>query len=162
MKLYELSESYQKFLDYVSSHDDIEEQTINDTIESLEGAIEEKICNTALVVKTLKAELKAVEEARKKLQQREKALENRVESIQNYIFDNMKSTGRDKARNALVTVWTQKSAPYVRSINESVIDSSYEVPQEKKYNKKQILSDMKSGKAVAGVELGRSEFLRIR
>ena len=162
MKLYELTESYQNFLDYASSHDDIDEQAISDTIEALEGAIEEKLCNTALVAKTLKAELKIVEEARKKLQQRESSLQNRIERIQEYIFINIKKTEMGKVKSPLVSIWTQESAPFVRIINEEEIDPSYEVVQEKRYDKKRILADMKKGEDVKGVELGRTEFLRIR
>ena len=73
----------------------------------------------------------------------------------------MEQTGRKKVKTKLFTVSLQKNAPSLEITDEKNIDDSYYIV-ERKLNKRELLSDIKEGLIVDGVELKQTESLRIR
>ena len=163
MKLYELTEQYQSFLDYISSDEiEIDEQTILDTLESIEGAIDDKVSNLSLVIKALKGEYDVVKRERNRLQSKESALTKKIDSLKEYMLSNMEKVGRQKIKTPLSTVWIQESRLAVKEVDEETIDKKYKIPQPDSINRDLILKDTNKGIVVKGVEIGRSRFIRIR
>lgn len=93
MTLYELNEQYQAFLNMI---DDIPEDAFADTLEALDGEIEEKIDGIVSVIKTLTAEAEAITRERESLDQRIKAKEKHVARLKGYLKEYMSSTGKSK------------------------------------------------------------------
>lgn len=93
MTLYELMTDYKNFLSAVESGD-IPEEAIVDTLEAIEGDIDEKIDNIACVLKVLQAEEKAIKEEVASLEARLKAKANAKERTKTYLSDMLLALGK--------------------------------------------------------------------
>lgn len=159
MKLYELTENYLQLLEMA---EEMDPELIRDTLESIEESIAEKAENTAKLIKSLEADVKAIKEEEKRLADRRKALEKKIENIKEYLQDQLELAGIDKVKRPTITVSIQNNPPSVRIVNEEIIPSSYMIPQPPKLDKKSILEKLRSGEKVPGVELAQGRSLRIR
>ena len=93
--LYELKSNYEEVLNMLYQ-DDIDEQMVLDTLESIEGEIEDKADNYAKIIKELEAKQNARKEEAKRLTESAKVFENRVKTLKSNLFNAMKETGKTK------------------------------------------------------------------
>lgn len=93
--LYELTSNYETVLNMLYD-EEIDEQMLFDTLESIEGEIEEKADGYAKIIKELEAKQKARKEEAKRLTDGAKVFENRVKALKNNLFNAMKETGKTK------------------------------------------------------------------
>lgn len=159
-KLYELTSDYNKIWDMVLD-EDADLTAIEDTLQSIEAAIEIKAHNTAALVKQLDATADIIDAEIKRLQARKKAIENRSQSIKKYLALQLEVAGIDKVKTPAFTVQFQKNPPAVQIKDPSLVPPEYQII---KYDidKKAISEDLKAGKQVPGCELTQGMSLRIR
>lgn len=93
--LYELTNNYETVLNMLYD-EDVDEQMILDTLESIEGEIEDKADNYAKIIKELEAKKNARKEEAKRLTESAKVFENRVNTLKQNLFNAMKQTGKTK------------------------------------------------------------------
>lgn len=93
--LYQLTNDYETVLNMLYD-EDTDEQMILDTLESIEGEIEDKANNYAKIIKELEAKQNARKEEAKRLTESAKVFENRVKALKNNLFNSMKATGKTK------------------------------------------------------------------
>lgn len=160
MKLYELTAGYQQVLEMVEEGN----SDYLETLEALEGAIEDKAENTAKMIKSLDAQAEVIKAEEKRLADRRKSLENQAKRMKEYLQHNLEAAGLKKVKGSLLTVAIQKNAPSLNITDESSIDRSYfNTPEPVPVlDKKSLLQAIKDGVEVAGVELKQTESLRIR
>ena len=80
MKLYEITELFMRFASMVENGE-IEEDAIADTLESIEGELEEKADNIACLIKSWQAEAEAIKAEEKALAERRKVKENQINNL---------------------------------------------------------------------------------
>ncbi len=158
MKLYELNESFQQIQTLIEDGQD----GLQDTLESIEMAIEEKLENIGKVIKNLEAEAAAFKEEEKRLADRRRSLENNIKHLKQYAENSMVVTGDKKIKAGLFTFAIQKNPPSVSVFNDVIVPKKYYVPVDPKLDKTKIKEDLKNGESIPGVELKQSESLRIR
>ena len=142
---------------------DADLQAIADTLEGIEGEIEAKADNYAVIINELKADAEKIRTEEKRLADRRRALENRVEYLKATLECAMYATGKLKFKTPFYSFGIQKNPPTVIIDNAEKIPPEYLVWTEPTVNKKQMLVDMRSGKDLAGVaHLEQTEGLRIR
>jgi hypothetical protein len=159
LKLYELSQNYVQLLELADS---VDEEIFQDTLSSLEEAIDDKTENMAKLIRCLESDCKAIKEEEQRLADRRKALENRISSVKEYLQNQLEVAGLDKVKRPTVTVSIQLNPPSVLVKDESLIPSHYMVPVPAKLDKKAVLSFLKEGGEVPGCEIQQSKGLRIR
>ena len=93
--LYQLTSNYQHVFEMLSQ-DDVDEQMIEDTLESIEGEIEEKADNYAKIILELEAKANARKAEAKRLTESAKIYENRIKRLKANLFDSMKNVGKPK------------------------------------------------------------------
>ena len=93
MTLYELMTDYKNLLSAIEDGD-IPEEAIADTLEGIEATIDEKIDNTACMLKVLEAEEKAIKAEEERLAQRRKVKANVQNRLKNYLSEMMLSMGK--------------------------------------------------------------------
>ncbi len=101
--LYSLTTEFATLLDAISEGE-IPEEAIADTLEGLQGEIDEKIDNVLDAFKTLKAEAEAIRAEEKHLADRRKRKEAAAERIREYLSAELQKLGKAKhesARHAL-------------------------------------------------------------
>lgn len=158
MKLYELNESFQQIQTLIEEGQD----GLQDTLESIELAIEEKLENIGKVIKNLEAEANAFKEEEKRLADRRRSLENNIKHLKQYAENSMVVTGDKKIKAGLFTFAIQKNPPSVSVFNDVIVPKKYYVPVDPKLDKTKIKEDLKNGENIPGVELKQSESLRIK
>lgn len=159
-KLYELNAQYQQLIDLISNSD-TERPEFTDTLESIEEAIEDKLENTAKVIRAIEAEANAIKVEEERLKKRRQALEGNADRLKEYIFHTMQITGKDKVKGAHINLRLQYNPPSLRILNEKEIPAHYLVEQPYKINNEALKADLKNGIAVEGAELKREQSLRI-
>lgn len=158
MNLYELSTSYQKIQSMIEDG----QEGLEDTLESLNDAIEEKAVGYAKVMKNLEGQANAIKEEEKRLADRRKYLENNIKRLKESLQENMVENGMKKIKTDLFSFNIQKNPASVDVLSSNDIPDNYLVPQEPKIDKKLILGDLKEGKEIPGVQIKQGESLRIR
>jgi transcriptional regulator of heat shock response len=159
LKLYELSQNYVQLLELADS---LDQETFQDTLSSLEEAIEDKAENMAKLIKCLDSDCKAIKEEEQRLADRRKALENKISSIKEYLQNQMEVAGLNKVKRPTITISIQANPPSVEVMDESLIPSTYMVPQPSKIDKRAILTALKEGEFIPGASIKKTMGVRIK
>lgn len=106
--LYKLNQNYQELLNMLYQ-DDVDEQVILDTLESIEGKIEDKADNYAYILAGIENDVNACKAEKARLEKRQKVLKNREDRLKNYLAEVMKNTGKTNFKTALHTFRIQKN-----------------------------------------------------
>lgn len=106
--LYELTGDYMKLMGMLYD-DEIDEQTIRDTLESIESVMEDKCENTTIIMNELQGDIDKLDKEIKRLQARKKTLENSKERLKGYIESSMKTTGKTKFKTDLFNFSIRKA-----------------------------------------------------
>ena len=158
-KLYELSTGYKNIEYLLENGEDNEELAA--VLNSLDEEIEDKAENIAKLIKNYEADIEAFKTEEKRIAERRRTLENDVKRLKEYLFNNMKLTGKTKFKSGTFSFNIAKNPPSVEITNQDIISSDYKVLTET-IDKKAILTDLKEGKDVQGAILKQNESLRIR
>ncbi|MBC6150080.1 siphovirus Gp157 family protein [Listeria booriae] len=157
MKLYELTQSYQNVLDIAEQ---LEAETLKDTLDAITEGFEIKAENTAKVIKTLEAEVAGLDAEIKRMSERRSAIKNNIDGMKRYLKEELEKIGVDKVKGQHLTVRIQNNPQSVRVDDESKL-IGYLIEQPKKLDKKTLLADLKDGKKVEGAEIQQGRSLRI-
>lgn len=157
MNLYELSQNYLAVQDM-----ELEPETLKDTLDSIEEAIEVKAENIAKWIRNLEADKKAFEEEEKRFKEKKQAADNRIKSLKQYLEDNMRLTGKTKFKAGFFSFAIQNNKPSVEVFDEALIPKQFLIAQPVKIDRAGIAELLKAGEEVPGAELKHSSGLRIR
>ena len=117
MKLYEITENYQAFLDLVEN-DEIPKDTIRDTLDAIKGNFNAKADEIACVIKSLTAEAAAMKAEEDALKKRRLAKEHNIERIEQYLYDNMTALDTRKIETARNVLLIKKNQPSLKVENK--------------------------------------------
>lgn len=156
--LYQLSESYLRVLEIAEQ---LDAETLKDTLDSIREAIDAKAENIAKVVKELEGKQLVIDAEIKRLQERKSTLQNNVKGIKGYLQAEMEKVGKTKIKGELFNVGIQNNPVSVNIIDERLIPKGFFVEQAPKLDKKQLKEELKHGD-IPGAELIQTKGLRIR
>lgn len=157
--LYTLKDKYLEVLNMID--DDVDEQLIQDTLESIEGEIQDKALNYGKLIRNLETNNDGLTSEIKRLQQRKKSNENFIRRLKESLEFNMQQTGLKRIDAGLFKFSIQKNPPSIDIHTEQFIpEQFYKV--ERTVSKKDLLDYLKSGKEIKGVEITQHEGLRVR
>ena len=156
--LYELTGTFKR----INDTEGLDEETKTDTLESIDWSneFEEKVENTAKVIKNKEASKKLIKEEIDRLTARYKSLDNDVVWLKKSMQEAFEITGHEKVKGLLFTVYMGKNQPSV-VIDEELLPKKYFVIA-KKPDKNAIKELLNAGKKVKGATLQESRSLRIK
>lgn len=163
MKLYELATEFQELVKLAETGDEADAQAFADSLEGLQGELEQKFDNCCAVYKTITAERDALTDEARRLSARSQSLNASSERLHSYIQNAMKTAGLKKIKGQLFTATIQNNAP---SVVLDVEDAAL-LPEEFRRvkieaNKSAIGAVLKSGEPLPFAHLEHTESLRIR
>ena len=158
MNLYQLTGNYLHVLEMA---DQLDEETLVHTLESINESIEQKAENTAKLIRSIEAESDVISVEIKRLQDLKKTKDNKSTRIKEYLQSELLKVSKRKVQTPYFNIRIQNNPPSVRVTDESLIGKKYFVEQEPKLDKRSLLQALKSGESVAGAELQQKESLRI-
>ena len=168
MTLYELLTDYKNFLSAVDNGD-IPEDAIVDTLEAIEANIEDKIDNTACVIKALEAEEAAIKVEEERLAARRKAKGNTKEKVKAYLSDMLTTMGKtefESPRNKITfrktpgkVVFDDENAfiEWAVKNNDSLLN--YSKPS---VNKTAVKAAIESGEEINGAKIVVSQNMQLK
>lgn len=121
--IYELTNNYKTVLNMLYD-EDTDEQMILDTLESIEGEIEDKADNYAKIIKELEARREARKKEAKRLNDSATIFDNRIKNLKQNLFNAMKETGKTKFATDLFSFNITKNA------GRQALEIDGEVPEE--------------------------------
>lgn len=160
--LYDLTGEWLDLYD-MADDPDMDADVWFDTIEGLEGEIEDKADGYAKVIAQLNADMTAIKAEEDRLYNRRKTIENRINNMKSRLQSMMELTGKTKFKTPLFSFGIQNNPASVVIDNESEIPAAYWIPQDPKLDKAKLKEDLKAGKIFEGIaHLAQTQSLRIR
>lgn len=165
--LYNLTQDY---LNIIALSDSLDEDTLNDTLEALEGSVQQKIENIVYVIRTIEAEVELIKEEEKRLSEYKGSKNRTISRLKEMIQNNVEAMGEPVKGSSSVrltinspllkSVRVQDNPPSVKIKDEKAIPASYYKPQPDKLDSKALLADLKEGKKVEGAEITKTRGVR--
>lgn len=164
LSLYALTEQFRE-LQTLAASEDIDEQTLIDTLEAVGGELELKAQSVARVIANQEAFAKAVEDASKAMALRAKRLNSRTDWLRNYLRVNMEAAGITKLESPELSLSLKKNPPSVVVFDEAAVPGDLMVqkpPPPPAPDKTRIKDLLKAGTDVPGCRLEQGTRLDIR
>ena len=121
MTLYDLTNDYMELLE-LAEDPDIDEQAFLDTLEGIEGALEDKADNYAKCMRMLEADAKGIKAEEDRLSARRKTIENNIKRMKQSLQAMMELTGKTKFKTQLFSFNVQNNPASV-VMDESDVDN---------------------------------------
>lgn len=157
--LYELTGQYLALMEIAEEADP---DILRDTLEALDGEIEEKADNCAKVIKNLEGKEDALDKEIARLQDRKRSVNNSIKSIKGNLERAMITTGKKKFKTDLFSFGIQKNPPTVQVMDEAAVPEQFWKQQDPVLDKKALMAFIKENGPTEYAQLTQGESLRIR
>lgn len=159
--LYELNNEYMQLLE-MAQDPDVDEQCLRDTMEAIEGELEDKAEGYAIIIKELENEAAFADAEAKRLKERAAARKNNADRMKKALQAVMETTGKTKFKTSLFSFGIQNN-PAALVVHEGAdIPEQYLIPQPPKVDNAAIKEALKGGQQLDFAHLEQSQGLRIR
>lgn len=161
MTLYEIKENYLAFLDSIEGNE-IPQDVIKDTLDSIEGDLTEKVDNIASYIKNLKAEANSIREEEKALADRRRSKEYKIERLENYLSETLQTLNKNLIETPRNRVSFRKSQVlmYTDADASTLDDKWFRIKYE--LNKEMITKALKNGEKVSEFYLQEKKNIQIK
>ena len=163
--LYQIADIYLQDLEKLNDLD-LDEQTVADTLESIQGDMQEKCTNVAAFIRNTESLADQIKQAEAAMAARRKALETRAESIRKYLLDNMQRTGISKIESPYFKIAIAKNPPSVVVDDEDTLKFAHpefvKTVTTESLDKSAIKEAIKAGQIVEGAHLVQAERVTIK
>lgn len=164
MTLHELTEEFQQLL-ALAEDPETDEQILADTMEGIEGELEDKAQNYAIIIQELQSEAYKVKAEIDRLQLRKKSLENNIQRMKDSLEKAMRATDKLKFKTELYSFSIRKNPPSVVladnfDINE--VDAEYIKFADPELDKTKVKEALKAGTELGWARLESKESLSIK
>lgn len=144
--LYQMTDQLAQFLAVLEDPEiELDEQAVFDTLEGLEGAVDEKLINVAIYIEELENRISGMKWVVDRATVRKKAIESRAAWLERYLIDNFtRAKGVDgKIESPEVNIKLARNPASVFIVDEALIPAKYfvEKPAEIVIDKKAIKAD---------------------
>lgn len=161
ISLYELAAQYQRDLEMIQNSD-IEEDQALELLESMQGAIQEKAKNVAMVIRNMETTSEAIQNAITDMTARRKSIDRKIEWMKNYLLENMERTGISKIESPYFVIALRDNPESLIVESDAEIPPEYFKPQDPVLDKAGLKKDMQLGVIVPGCRLERKKSVRIK
>ena len=139
---------------------DADQQAIEDTLEAIECAIEEKADNYAYIMAELESSAEMLKKEMDRLAQKRQSILNNKERLRGSLLSAMKNTGKLKFKTDLHSFYISKHVS-VEITDEAKIPAQFKA-YEVKINKAELKKALAEDVGIEGAELKESESVCIR
>jgi hypothetical protein len=163
MKLYEIAQNYRTVMDYLQS-DEVPEHVVRDTLEAIEGEIQEKLIAMAACIKEIEADVNARESVVSGMQAKIATGKNKIKSIKDYALMTLDNAGLTRLDNVLFNIRSQANGGKIPlNVNIDELPEKYKIARTVyDVNAELLRADLESGMEIQGASLGeRGRHLRI-
>ena len=153
MNLYDIADNIRVLADMVAEDGEIDEQTIADTLEALEGDLTHKADQIGKLVKMLSRQADACELEATRLKDRADKLRRRCDSVTAYLHACMQVADVRKVDSSLFNIAIHK-VPDVVELDEELLPKKWFVERiTERPDRRGILAAVKAGEEIRGATL---------
>lgn len=156
--LYELTGAW---LEVYEMAGEVDPEVIDDTLESIEGEIEDKAEGYGKIITQLNADADALADEIKRLQAKKKAAENAVDRMKRRLQESMDALGTKTIQTRLFRFRIQKNPEHVVIDHPEAVPQKFLIAQDPKVDKAAIKDAIKAGALITWAHLEQGESLRI-
>lgn len=164
LSLFAIAGEYRQQLDQLEQMG-LDEQTFQDTLESISGDIETKSINVAMFVRNLESSAAAIETQIESMEERSKAIRKKADHIKNYLRANMEHAKLQKIESPFFVLSIRKNSVSLILDDESKVPPSFlkaPEPPPPALDKTAIKDALKNGQVVPGAHLEQKTRLEIK
>jgi hypothetical protein len=164
LKLYEIANQFRE-LESLADSGDLPPEVIRDTLEGLQGDMQQKGVAVAQFIRNLDVNADVIDEAAKAMQQRANRLRKRAESVKAYLLFNMQATGITKIEAPEFVIALRNNPEAVEIAEGAQIPDELMVrpePPPPRPDKVKIKAALKAGQNVDGCRLVAGQRVEIR
>lgn len=143
MSLYDLTGNF-LVLQEMMSDPDVDPETIQDTLEAMDGVYEEKLENFGKVIANLSAIATGIEKEEKRLNARKKNINNQIDRLKKNIKESMIALDKKKVKTELFSYTVKDGVPSVIIDDEDRVPSEFRTSQPDKIDMNGIKNLLKS------------------
>ena len=166
LSLYQLSNNYVQALDFLTDPEqDLPLAVVNDTLEGLEGELQDKAVNVAKFLRNMETTVQAIKAAEDAMAKRRKALDTRVTWLKDYLKTTMEATGISKIECPYFKLSIAKNPAALELFDTAAIPAQYkhsETVTIEHIDKATLKSDLAKGQSIQGARLTYGTRLSIR
>lgn len=148
MTLYEITDDYMRLLE-LAEDPDTDPEVFADTLESLQGALEDKADGYGRVIRELEGHVTALEAEISRLTARKRAADNSIARMKESLKMAFLATGTGKLKTELFTFSIRKNPAKVVFDNPDKIPERFLLPQPPKVDTSGIREELKNADAAA-------------
>lgn len=156
MKLYDLTNQYLELISMLTDPD-IDEEIVTDTLEGLQGEIEEKMEGCGMVLRQIDGDISMIDAEIKRLQSRKKTYENSQKRLKNYILTSMKAMGLPQVKTPLFSFTVRGGVDSVVVTDEARVPDEFRIKQPDKIDKTSLKNFLKKGNVLTFAHLQKGE-----
>lgn len=136
---------------------------LSDTLEAIEGALEDKLEGYAMVIRNIESDVTGLKAEEKRLKERRQVMENGIKRMKENMQHAMTSTGEKKIKGEKFTFTIGKNPPALKVVDDKLIPKKFiMVTTTRTIDNKAIMELLKNKEDVPGAEISQGESLRIR
>lgn len=155
--LYEITEQHNQALLEMSEMDNLPDEVIQDTMESIAGEFEDKAISVAAFFKNMESDIDSMKSAEKRIADRRKTLQNKISWMKDYLKTNMQRTGITKIECPDFRITLRNNPVSVNIVDPRLIPDEFKI-ETITFNK----SAIKSAGGCGGVELVSGQSIVIK
>ena len=164
--LYELAAGFNALFD-LGLDESMDLQLLEEGLQSIECALEEKCANGIALIKSLETYAEAYSKEQKRIEAQRQILENRIKRIKEWYRQNLDAMGKTKVptRYGVMSVQKNGGRQPLKIDNAALIPDAYliTVPEHKDVNREALYEALSGGEEVPGAHLEtRGRSLRIK
>lgn len=152
MRLYDYTLAFME-LEELLMNEEVDFQTYQDTLKSLEGPADEKAENMCRMIDNFKAHIDALKREEDKLKRKRQTLENRIEWLESMLEAYLKVKGQDTRQVGIYRLGYRKLPDKVVILDEDKVPKAYRVPQPDKIPLTPLKQALQDGEEIPGVKL---------
>lgn len=164
LSLFTIAGEYRAQLDQLEQLG-LDEETFNDTLESISGDLETKSINVAMFARNLESSAAAIEEQAKLMIERAKGIRKKSEHVKEYLKANMEHAKLQKIESPYFVLSIRKNPQSLVIDDEKQVPPSFlktPEPPPPALDKEKLKEALKSGEVVPGAHLEQKTRLEIK
>lgn len=159
--IYEIADKYKLIQQLIE--EGAPEEAFVEALNAIDGELSEKLENYASVIKNIESDAVGIKAEEARLAERRKSMENSIKRMKENMQNVMVAAGQLKVKGEKFNFTVQKNPPSLKVLDENLIPQNFVTVQEvKNIDKKAILTELKNGAEIDGVEIQQGESIRIR
>lgn len=162
MKLYEISNEFQKIVDLIENCDEMSDELIKQLNEVSDNA-SAKVINVAAYIKNLEADSISMDIYINNMQDRQMKVQKKIDSLKEYLKYNMDILGLKKVESPEFGVSLRDNQYSLELFDQSIIPKEYiKVKETSSISRSDIIKDLKIGCNVPGARFVTTKSVLIK